>query len=200
MESIIFSIMNMNALMKLEEENAHINDDNEREIRSKLIEAIMDKIADYDVHVRKYQYDKYLKELMTRGIKFIPVDRKEVVSQWDMLYDSLVSDQTRKNTKCYNDQFKWHLFSFDLLPTKKKSAAQIAFDSQEKGTLYWFFENSKEAYLVINAHLLKASDFEVLCEYSTLNIADMYVFDPSRKWTYVKTHEDSCGPYFFIDE
>ena len=200
MESIMYCIMNIDVLQKLEEENEHLDDGDEREIRSNLIESIMDKIADYDAHIMKYQYDEYLKELVTRGIEFIPVNRKEVVSQWDILFDSLVSDQTRKNTKYYSNQFKWHLFSFDLLPAKKKSAAQIAFDSQEKDTIYWFFEYAKEAYLIKNAHLLKASDFDILSEYSTMDNADMYVFDPSGKWTYIKTHEDSCGPYFFYDE
>lgn len=200
MKSIMFSIMNISALHKLEEENEHLNDEDEREIRSNLIETIMDKIADYDAHILKYQYDKYLKELVTRGIEFIPVERNEVVLQWDTMFDSLVSDQTRKSTKSYSDQFRWHLFSFDLLPAKKESAAQNSFDTQEKGTLYWFFEYAKEAYLIRNAHLLKASDFDILSKYSTLDNSDMYVFDPSGKWTYIKTHENSCGPYFFYDE
>lgn len=193
----MYNIVNVSELHKLEEENEQL-DDNEREIRSNLIEEIMEKITEYDAHIWKYQYDNYLKELITRGIEFIPVNRDEVVSKWDKMFDSLVSDQTRKNTKHYSNQFRWHLFSFELLPVKKESSAQIAFDSQEKDTLYWFFEYAKEAYLIKNAHLLKASDFDILSEYSTLNNADMYVYDPSGKWTYIKTHEELCGPYFFL--
>jgi hypothetical protein len=25
----------------------------------------------------------------------------------------------------------------------------------------------------------------------------MYFFDPANRWTYVKPHEEYCGPYFF---
>ena len=57
--------------------------------------------------------------------------------------------------------------------------------------------DAEEAYRVRNAYLLTAGDVEALRENSSLNRSDMYFFDPLNHWTYIKPHEDYCGPYFF---
>lgn len=51
MESIMFRIMNLKELHQLEEEIDQMDDAKEKEARSQLIEQIMEKITDYDVHV-----------------------------------------------------------------------------------------------------------------------------------------------------
>ena len=33
-----------------------------------------------------------------------------------------------------------------------------------------------------------------------IDYADMYLFDPAGKWTYIRPYEDDCGPYFFKAE
>ena len=45
--------------------------------------------------------------------------------------------------------------------------------------------------------MITAADVEALRENSPLNLSDMYFFDPANRWTYVKPHEEYCGPYFF---
>lgn len=197
MESIIFRIMNLKELHKLEEETEKMSDALERETRAKLIEQIIEKITDYDVHIREYAYQQTVQALIDRGIILEPVEREPVITEWDHQFDRLVSLEAKQAAKYYTNQFRWHLFSFELLSAVQGDLARAAFNEIPKGELYLFFDYADEAYLVKNAHLLTADDVEALRENSSLNRSDMYFYDPLNKWTYVKPHEEYCGPYFF---
>lgn len=197
MESIMFKILDFNAFNRLYEEADRMEDKKEQEIRYQLLDRISDVIVDYDVHVRKYAWKQSYQSLLNRGICVESADRHDVVAQWDTCFDSLVSAETKQAAEHYSDQFRWHLFSFELLNAVQGDEARAAFDSREKGELYLFFDYADECYLVRNAHLLTASDVEAVKENSPLNYSDLYFFDPVEKWTYVKPHEEYCGPYFF---
>lgn len=194
MDRIARRILNMDALNAVEKENEMIDDAREKEIREQLLEAIWDKITDYDAHILDYEYKQHCKELVERGLEFIPVDKNGVAASWDELFASSVSVQAKRKAKSYNNQYKWHLFSFDLLKTLKAADARAALNTQAKDSIYLFYQHAEEAYLVKNASLLKAEDLDFD---SDMNKADIYLFDPLEKWTYVKTHETMCGPYFY---
>lgn len=197
MESIMRRIMSLGELIRLEEETEQLEDLQEKEVCTKLIEQIMDKVTEYNLHIREYAYKQALQVLIGRGIILEPVERKPVVTKWDKQIDSLVTAEIKRTTKYYSDQFRWHIFSFELLPALQGDQARLAFNSAEKSELYLFFDFADETYMVKNAQLLTADDVETLSEFSPLNYSDLYFFDPLDKWTYIKTHEDSCGPYFF---
>lgn len=200
MESIMFRIMNLKELFALEEEIDLLTDEEERKERHDLLDKIQGAVTDYDVYVREYAYKQNLQALIDRGIVFQPVKRECVVTLWDKQFDSLVSADAKKASPYYSDQFRWHLFSFELLPAIKEDEARKAFDEMAKDELYLFFDYCDEAYRVKNAHLLTAGDVEALRENSSLDKSDMYFFAPVGKWTYVKPHEDYLGPYFFSAE
>lgn len=197
MESIIFRIMNLKELHKLEEEIEKMSDAQEREARTRLIEQIVEKITDYDVHVREYAYQQAVQALIDRGIILESVAREPIITEWDNQFDSLVSAEAKQAAKHYTNQFRWHLFSFKLLPAVQGDQARTAFNEIDKRELYLFFDYADETYRVKNAHLLTADDIEALREYSSLNLSDMYFYDPLNKWTYIKPHEEYCGPYFY---
>lgn len=197
MESILFRIMNLKGLHSLEEEIEMMSDEKERDTRLELIEHIIEKITDYDVHVREYAYQQTVQAMNERGIVFEPVDREPIVTEWDSQFDSLVSAEVKQSTQHYTNQFRWHLFSFQLLPAVQGDEARIAFDKMNKQELFLFFDYADEAYKLKNAHLLTSEDVESLRENSSLNHSDMYFFDPLHRWIYVKPHEEYCGPYFF---
>lgn len=136
--------------------------------------------------------------LLDRGITIEPMDPAAVVSQWDACFDSLVSGEAKRAAEHYSDQFRWHLFSFGLLPARQGDEARKAFNERDKQELYLFFDRIEQAYVIKNAHLLTAADIEAVKENSPLDYMDLYFYVPKEKWTYVKTHEEYCGPYFFI--
>jgi len=194
LESIALKILNTEALCALDEEIEKIEDVHEKEVRQHLLEAIWDKIEDYDAHILDYEYKQHCRNLVERGLVFVPIEKDVVTANWDRLFASSVSEQAKEKTKHYNEQYKWHLFSFELLESFVAADARSVFDTRPKDTIYLFFQYAEEAYLVKNASLLKAEDLDF---HSGIEKADIYVFDPSAKWTYVKTHEEMCGPYFY---
>ena len=196
MESIIFRIMNLKEFHELILEIEGMNDEAEKEARLKLLDEIQERITDYDVHVREYAYQQTVQSLIERGIGLEPVDRGAVVSAWDERFDKLVTAEAKRAAKHYTDQFRWHIFSFELLSALRQDEARKAFNEMPKQELYLFFDYAEECYRVRNAHLLTAEDIEAVRENSPLDRSDMYFFDPVNKWTYVKPHEEYCGPYF----
>lgn len=194
MESIARKILDFNAMSMLDEEIEALQDASEKEIRRNLLDAIWNSISKYDEHILDLEYRQYLQTLSERGLEFIPVEMSTVAAQWDELFATRVSEQAKKQSKRYNDQYKWHIFSFYLLESLSSEEARVAFDQQEKDTVYLFFQYAPEAYLIKNASLLKAEDLDFD---NAMDRSDLYIFDPVENWTYVQTHEESCGPYFF---
>lgn len=195
MESIMFRIMNLKELHLLQDEIESIEDLAEREERVRLLEKVMECITDYDVHVREYAFKQNVKELLERGIVLEQVDREEIVRNWDTMFGSLVSEGL-KSLNGYNDQFRWHVFSYELLNAIKGDEAKNRFDEIDKNELYIFFDYADEAYVVKNAHLITSKDIERLEENCPLDYKDIYFFDPKSKWTYIIPHEVYIGPYF----
>lgn len=200
MESILFRLLNYKEYNRLEDEIELLSDEDEREVRSKLLERIHEAVLDYDLHLREYAWKQSIGQLLERGVSIEAASRHEVVGQWDACFDSLVSEDVKKATAHYSNQFRWHLFSFELLNALQGDEARAAFDRKGKGELYLFFDYADECRLVKNAGLLTAADVDAVKENSPLNYMDMYLFDSIGKWTYVKPHEEYCGPYFFAAE
>lgn len=85
----------------------------------------------------------------------------------------------------------WHVFSWELLSEDQYlvgEAAKRAYDEMEKqGSLYidWFGEGCVKD-MPRDLNTAKALDKYV----------EVYVVGKDFHWTYIKTHEDMCGPYF----
>lgn len=150
-----------------------------------------------DVENLSEEENKKLKNLIDKGVAFLHVPKRPIAEQWDKQFDTLVSDKEKENKNNYSDQFKWHLFSFDLLPALTGDKARTAFDKEEKHELYLFFECTEEAYIIGNANLITSKDIDDLFEKSDLDSSDFYFFDPLNSWTYVIPHEEELGPYFY---
>lgn len=190
-------ILKYDEIKKVEEENKSIGNLEEETIRDKLIEDIMDKIYEYDQHVRQYELHELKKEIYSRGIKIIQVERDSVISTWDALFKTLNTEKEKKKIKFYSEEFRWHLFSFNLLHAKTNEEAKNMFNTQMKRDLYVFYDDCMEAYLIKNAELLTTDDVDRYHDLCNFSQADIYLFDMEKKWVYVMTHESDLGPYFY---
>lgn len=106
--------------------------------------------------------------------------------QWESSFANGLSEEEKK--QIYLNQFLWHVFSYEKISCLSSILAAEAFDNENKQQCYIFYQHSKHALLVEDAAELEAADFD--------NEDDIYVVDRDFKWTYVKTHELQCGPYF----
>lgn len=95
----------------------------------------------------------------------------------------------------------WHIFSWKLAPCQEGEAARQALAQvSDDGNIYLFYKEypptdiplvrpvSKEEALALSS---RAED-----EYASMDGMDWYLVDRDFTWTYVHTHESSCGPYF----
>ena len=197
MERYEARILNLMEYYTVEEEFSKFEDETEREIRLELLENVMNAAMDLDVHISEYLYKKKIGELNDREICFTAIGREPVVKAWDAMFDSLVSLEEKAAAKHYSDQFRWHLFSFELLKAVTGEEAKKRFDKTEKDELYLFYDYDDSCYRVTGASELTTKDIEELSEYGKFDSADKYFFDPKGKWCYVVTHEATCGPYFY---
>lgn len=112
---------------------------------------------------------------------------KELRKQWEEKFTGNLSN-TQKN-KIYLNQYLWHIFSYQQVEHLSGQEAVKAFNIIKKSECFIFYQHDEVAIKLINSKDIKAEDFE--------NENDIYLVDKNMTWTYVHTHEDSCGPYFY---
>ncbi|MBQ7950682.1 MAG: DUF4275 family protein [Clostridia bacterium] len=117
--------------------------------------------------------------------------KNEFYSVW---LSHFAKDVSRENIEKYvvsTGNFLWHVFSWKLLDEKTfltGNSARKAYDKIDKrNALYieWFEEDeTKELTAKFNTSIALEKTTEI------------YVVAPDFSWTYIKTHESMCGPYF----
>lgn len=103
--------------------------------------------------------------------------------KWLEVFAKDISKSQKQKYLIGRGQFIWHLFSWRLIDESlylEKEAATKAFDKVDKNDalVYDPFE----------------SEFKELNELETM--LEVYVVASDWSWTYIKTHEETCGPYF----
>lgn len=166
-----------------------LTDNTEKTIRLEIINKIIKEFNNYDEHIREYDYTQKRNEIQNKGVIFkdISSEREMIKEKWLKMFTFDVDNEIKKEVLFYH--FFWHLFSFNKLKAKQGKEAKLAFDNCHKNQVYTFYQNNDKSYFISNAKNLIADDFDM--------DDDIYVFDMEFKWTYIKTHEKQCGPYFY---
>lgn len=88
--------------------------------------------------------------------------------------------------------FLWHIFSWNKVDADKYFAGDKArkiFDELDKpGAKYFYLWETNPS--------LKLLEKEIDSKYID-KFGEIYVVAFDWSWTYMKTHEDDCGPYFY---
>ncbi|MEH7562537.1 DUF4275 family protein [Priestia megaterium] len=126
----------------------------------------------------------FVKKLANQGELF----RK----RWENEFASALSASQKK--QIYMDQFLWHAFSYEKLPCLQGEQAIQAFEQQIKNDCYLLFEHDERVLQLSKCKHLTSAD---LSGNANMYLEDLYVVDEDFTWTYVITHESSCGPYFY---
>ncbi|MCG7336107.1 DUF4275 family protein [Sporosarcina sp. ACRSM] len=139
----------------------------------------------------KFIQENYLfkKNLLDKGVMIEDLfeEAEEIKDLWDSAFAKNVNEEMRESI--HYDQFKWHIFSYEKQDCFKGSAARKAFDAVFKDELYVMYQNSPYIMQYSKADKVIAADFD--------SQQDIYIFDKHFTWTYVHTHEETCGPYFY---
>ncbi len=117
--------------------------------------------------------------------------KAEFYSKWLEVFAKDISQKDIDKYVKSTGNYIWHIFSWGLKSDSQYlvgDEARSAYDTIEKhNAIYinWFDdETTNEATCNLNS--AKALD----------DFVEVYVTDKDFKWTYIKTHESGCGPYF----
>ncbi|MGN0492499.1 MAG: DUF4275 family protein, partial [Acutalibacteraceae bacterium] len=130
------------------------------------------------------------------NIKFYPLSRQEVSEykkQWVEAFSPVGANIKEIKNQCLSSRkytpFLWHMFSFEFLNCVTEENAEKLFNRQNKRSCVIISNVFDAAYRLENAESLTA---DVLYQF-----IDVTVTADDFSWTYSKTHEDMCGPYFY---
>ena len=121
------------------------------------------------------------------------MNRKDIVNQWISSFAPEVSDEILNEHVFNGGNFLWHVFTWGEIPCLCGDDARKAFDELEYDSATVFYSGySKNDYPVIKniavSQKISSEELETM--------SDVYFVCQDFKWTYVHTHESSCGPYF----
>ena len=116
---------------------------------------------------------------------------KEFIDKWLFVFGNNVDKNIIKKYVTSNGDHLWHLFTWGSVSCLTGDTARDAFDKLKCAEVFRFFGgyfNSIDSLTTAKKPSAKELD-------SSSEI-DIYVVANDFSWTYVRTHEDSCGPYF----
>ena len=117
--------------------------------------------------------------------------KNEFYSAWLSHFANGISKKNIEKYVVSARNYLWHVFSWELLDKKvflTGNSARKAYDKIDKhNALYidWFEDNETKN---LTAKLSTANALDEMTE--------TYVIASDFSWTYIKTHESMCGPYF----
>ena len=117
--------------------------------------------------------------------------KNEFFSKWLEVFAADIPNKAIEKYVKAIGNYIWHIFSWELLDKSRYltgEAAKKAYDKIDKSDaifIDWFADEETH---------------DITWELKTANTLDsfieVYVVDKNFKWTYIKTHENMCGPYF----
>lgn len=130
-------------------------------------------------------------------VREIPGWGPYIRQQWEVNFAGHLSGEEKEEIYLYYNGFAcgylWHVFSYDKRDYLKEKQADEVFNKVSKNTCFVFYQHSDYAFIIEDASAVAASDFVKKDDFDE---EDIYVVDKDFTWTYVNTHEKSCGPYF----
>jgi len=115
--------------------------------------------------------------------------RKEFEKLWLRHFAFGISKSDMRKYVVATGNYIWHVFSWRLLPEGsylEGDAARMAFDQIDKQGAIYVEAFGPGASQLTNVNC--AADLDAFVE--------VYAAAPDFSWTYIKTHEITCGPYF----
>lgn len=144
-----------------------------------------------DLEERKQEFKDIFAKL---GIEYSELSRKETdeyKQNWVSAFSPEGADEKAIERVCLSRRkftpYLWHLFSFEFLSSEENP--KEAYNNTNKAECVIISNVDEIGFTVTNADGLVA---DILDEF-----IDVTVSSTDFSWTYCKTHECMCGPYYF---
>jgi hypothetical protein len=161
------------------------------EVHKLLWNSIKAKKASIDY---KRKSIKFIEETLTEsGIEFRKMGKREYEryrTEWVKRMTPGFADEKNVREHCLGEGcYLWHLFSFSHAHAIEGKEAFAEFDATKKCKSILLCNWDEKGYVLSHTYKLKAETLE--------KFTDVIVTSANFAWTYCKTHEYDCGPYFY---
>lgn len=164
------------------------------EIHKKINEIISHKKEEKDYRAKQI---KELEDMFCRlNISYAMLTKKEVGQYKKKWLEKFAPDDVKMKELrklCLSSHkystFLWHVFSWGYLECVEGDEADNLYCNSAKDDCVILINTDSIAYRMINAEALT---HEILKK-----LIDVTVTSSDFSWTYTKTHEEVCGPYFY---
>lgn len=164
------------------------------EIRKIIKERISDKKQRaLDLEETNSEFLRFFDNL---NIKAQPFSKKEINAykkEWVNQFAPVDGNAKEIKKLCLDSRkyspFLWHIFSFEFLDCVTEDYAKTLFNQENKSSCVIVSNVDDVAYRLENAENLTSERLEQL--------VDVTITANDFSWTYTKTHEEMCGPYFY---
>jgi hypothetical protein len=155
------------------------------------VKPLETKQKNKEIIERAEEMFEFVDSLRCKGIKVTEIDSwgQYLRCVWEEQFCSNLNKTDKENI--FLNYFLWHLFSYHRVICSENEQARTCFNNEIKNSCYVFYQHTDSALIIENAKLMYAKDFD--------NEDDVYIVDREFRWTYVKTHEPECGPYFYYN-
>ena len=138
----------------------------------------------------------YIDFFSRNGIEYIEIAPLDVDTYRQQWFDNFIpSDKKEKaiDSYCFNKDgccgYLWHAFSYEILECIKNDDAKAMFNSFNKQDAVLLGNIDDVAFIVKDISKITAKDIDLF--------DDIMLTAIDFSWTYTKTHEMTCGPYFY---
>ena len=118
---------------------------------------------------------------------------KDIEKKWLKAFTKDVNEESLKKYVYDYGNYLWHIFSWELVPCIEGDEARRAFDKEEYEKALFF----RSGYADNGAIIEDLKEIGKISAKELERIDDVYITAEDFSWTYVHTHEEMCGPYFF---
>ena len=161
------------------------------ELHKRIWNAAKDKKAKID---HRRANIKFIEETLTEcGIEFRKMGKSEYEryrAEWVKRMTPGFADEKRARAHCLGEGgYLWHLFSFSHAHATEGREASDEFDATKKCKSILLCNWEQKGYVLMHTYKLKSDTLK--------KFTDVSVTSANFAWTYCKTHEIDCGPYFY---
>lgn len=119
------------------------------------------------------------------------MDERAIINKWLSSFGKDVDGNIIRNYVTASHNYLWHLFTWGNVSCLKGDNARKAFDDLRYSEAIVFYDGYSNS--INNVSFVEKISAD---EIDKNENSDVYIVAKDFSWTYVRTHEEHCGPFF----
>ncbi len=127
------------------------------------------------------------------------MQNKSYYAEWLTAFGKSLTEEQKEKAGIGNENgFLWHAFSYKFIPCLEGDAARAAYDKADKnGAKQAFYELCEDEHFSISDEMPISDRYLSAKQIDESEDIEVYIIGNHYSWCYIRTHEETCGPYFY---